>query len=135
MSSAHYAALKALFPAGLKVFTGSAPDLPAVNDYPYAVIGGDLGDQSGESLGGDNDRLDLHARVTYAGLSFDAVLITSARVRSALTGRRLIVPGWSCGPIRQAAVANIQTDFDLTVPGTKLHPVFAVDEFTVVSTR
>lgn len=135
MSVDHYDALEALIPAGLSVFRGSAPDKPGEGDYPYVVLGGTGGTFTGESYAGDVDSLDLRFKLTYAGLSFDSVLSAISMVRAVLVGRKLVVPGWSAGMLRHESLLDITTDFDVTVPETSSHPLFAVDEFTVLSGR
>jgi hypothetical protein len=135
MSLGHFDALEALIPAGLTVFRGSAPDKPTEADYPYVVLGGTPGTETGESYGGDPDSLELRFKLTYAGLTFDSVLTAIYMVRPVLVGRKLVVPGWSTGRLRHESLLDITTDFDVTVPETSSHPLFAVDEFTVLSGR
>lgn len=135
MSKAHFDALEALIPADLTVHRGSAPDKPAAADYPYVVLGGHAGTETGESYAGDTDTLEPRFKLTYAGLTFDSVLITQQRVRDQLRDRRLVVEGWTTGRLRHESLLDIRTDFDVTVPEISLHPQFAVDEFTVMSGR
>jgi hypothetical protein len=133
MSKAHYDAFQALMPAGLKLHRGSAPDKLASTSYPYVVIGGNAGDESTEAYAGDKDSLDLRFKVTYAGLTFDSVLITIKRVRDTVLNSRLVVPGWSTTGFTHASLLDVRTDFDVTVPDITVHPVYAVDEFSVFS--
>ena len=135
MTVEHYDALEALIPAGITVFRGSAPKSQATGDYPYIVLGGTAGSLTGDSYAGTIDSLDPRFKLAYAGLTFDSVLITMSRVRAELVGRRLVVPGWSSGLLRHESLLDITTDFDVTVPETSSHPLFAVDEFTVMSGR
>lgn len=135
MSKAHYDAFQALIPAGLKLHRGSAPEKLTSTDYPYVVIGGNAGDESTEAAAGDPDSLDLRLKITYAGLTFDSVLITIKRVREVVLASRLVVPGWTVGRFRHESLLDIRTDFDVTVPDITVHPVYAVDEFSVFSGR
>jgi|GEM_PF-2920707 len=135
MSSPHYDAFQAMFPEGLTVFRGSAPINPASSDYPYVVIGGNLGDEDTETPSGEVDRLDLLLKLTYAGLSFDAVLVIVKAVRAAISGKRLIVPGWSSNIMRPKARVPITADRDVTIPDLALNPFFAVDEVPISSYR
>ncbi|WP_314325440.1 DUF3168 domain-containing protein [Paenarthrobacter ilicis] len=144
MSKAHYDALEVLLPDGFRKFRGVAEndlteDNPdgslSADDYPYIVLGGNLGTDSTEAMNGDDDTREVRFRITYAGLTFDAVLIVMEAVRNALRGKRLIVEGWSTGTLRHEQLLDIRADRDFTVPGIGLHPQFAVDEFTVVSAR
>jgi hypothetical protein len=135
MTRAHYDAFEALLPAGTKVFRGSAPAKPLPADYPYVVLGGDPGEESGEAATGEPDSLDIRFRMTYAALTFDQVLTTIGKVRDSLRGRRLVVPGWSGGLFRHQPLVPIRTDFDVTVPDLAINPVYAVDEYALFSTR
>lgn len=135
MSKAHFDAIEALIPADLTVHRGSAPDKLTADDYPYIVLGGNTGQETGESYAGDTDTLEPRFKLTYAGLTFDSVLLTQQRVRDQLRDRRLVIPGWTTGRLRNESLLDIRTDFDVTVPEISLHPQFAVDEFTVMSGR
>jgi hypothetical protein len=132
----HYDAVQALFPAGLKVYRGAVPDSPV---YPYAVLWGDLGDESsggpdGDSLEDIPDVLSLRPRVTYAGLTFDSVLIIAKNVRAALNRQTPTVEGWAPGRLRQSTLMDVQTDTAVTLTGGG-HPIFAADEFAFVSSK
>jgi hypothetical protein len=132
----HYDAVKALMPAGLTVYRGSVPSTPT---YPYAVLWGDLGEESsggpdGDSLQDVPDVLSLRPRITYAGLTFDSVLIVARNVRAALNRKTPVVAGWRPGKLRQAPLMDVQTDTSVTLTGGA-NPVFAVDEFALVSTK
>jgi len=132
----HYDAVKALMPAGLTVYRGSVPSTPT---YPYVVLWGDLGDESsggpdGDSLQDVPDVLSLRPRVTYAGLTFDSVLIVARNVRAALNRKVPVVAGWRPSRLRQASLMDVQTDTSVTLTGGA-NPVFAVDEFSLVSER
>jgi hypothetical protein len=135
MSIDHYDALEALIPAGITVHRGSVQGKPSAGDYPFVVLGGTAGSLTGDSYAGDPDTLDPRFKLTYTGLTFDSVLIAMSRVRAELVGRKLVVPGWSSGILRNESLLDITTDFDVTVPETSSHPLFAVDEFTVTSGR
>jgi hypothetical protein len=132
----HYDAVKALLPAGLTVYRGSVPSTPT---YPYVVLWGDLGEESsggpdGDSLQDVPDVLSLRPRITYAGLTFDSVLIVARNVRAALNRKTPVVAGWRPGKLRQAPLMDVQTDTSVTLTGGA-NPVFAVDEFALVSTK
>ena len=136
MIKEHYDAVKALLPAGLTVYRGSVPSTPT---YPYVVLWGDLGDESsggpdGDSLRDVPDVLSLRPRITYAGLTFDSVLIVARNVRAALNRKTPVVAGWSPGRLRQASLMDVQTDTSVTLTGGA-NPVFAVDEFALVSSK
>jgi hypothetical protein len=132
----HYDAVKALLPAGLTIYRGSVPSTPT---YPYVVLWGDLGEESsggpdGDSLQDVPDVLSLRPRVTYAGLTFDSVLIVARNVRAALNRKTPVVAGWRPGKLRQAPLMDVQTDTGVTLTGGA-NPVFAVDEFALVSSK
>lgn len=135
MTRAHYDAFQARLPAGLKFHRGTVAGALRSADYPYVVLGGGGGDESTEALAGNVDSLEFRLRATYAGLTFDSVLVTVDRVRRAFLDSALVVPGWSCGTVRQNEALSIQRDSDVTLPDSNLKPLFAVDEFTVFCTR
>lgn len=132
----HYDAVRALIPGTVRVYAWSVPDTPA---YPYVCIWGDLGNESsggpdGDSLQDVPDVLSLNVRATYAGLTGDSVLIVARNVRAALNRKTPAVAGWSPSPLRQSSLMDVQTDTSVTLTGGA-HPVFAVDEFALVSQK
>jgi len=132
----HYDAVRALIPAGVKVYPWSVPDTPT---YPYVCIWGDTGNESsggpdGDSLEDVPDVLALRIRATYAGLNGDSVLIICRNVRAALSRKTPAVAGWVPGSLRQSTLQDVQTDTSVTLTGGA-NPVFAVDEFALVSSR
>ena len=144
MSKAHYDALEELLPTGFTRFRGVAEGEPSegnpdgevdADGFPYIVIGGNLGRDYTEAANGDPDTREIRFRITYAGLTFDSVLVVMDAVRSSLNGKKLVVPGWSSGILRQEELLDIRADRDVTIPVIGLHPLFAVDEFTLVSAR
>ena len=135
MIKEHYDAVKALLPSTVRVYMWNVPDGP---QYPYVVLWGDLGDESsggpdGESLDDVADVLSLRIRATYAGLTGDSVLIHCRNVRAALNRKTPTVTGWRTNPLRQSTLMDVQVDRDVTIPGSGTHPLFAVDEFALVS--
>lgn len=135
MSKAHYDALELLLPAGMNAFRGAAPVKPTADDYPYVVIGGNAGMESTEAAAGAPDSLDLLFKITYAGLTFDSVLIIMRQFRAAVLGARLVVPGWTCGTLRHEPALDVREDPDVTIPDTSAHPLYAVDQITLFSAR
>lgn len=132
----HYAAVKALVPAGTTVYMWSVPDAPS---YPYVVLWGDIGNESsggpdGDSLQDVPDVLSLNVRATYAGLTGDSVLIVARNVRAALNRKTPVVSGWRPSKLRQSSLMDAQTDTSVTLTNGA-HPVFAVDEFALVSSK
>ena len=137
MIKEHYDAVKALLPGTVRVYMWNVPDSPS---YPYVVLWGDLGDESsggpdGDSLEDVPDVLSLRVRATYAGLTGDSVLIHCRNVRAALNRKRPAVAGWHTSELRQTSLMDVQVDRDVTITGTGAHPLFAVDEFTLVSNK
>jgi hypothetical protein len=132
----HYDAVRALIPSTVRVYPWSVPDTPA---YPYVCIWGDPGHESsggpdGDSLEDVPDVLDIRVRATYAGLTGDSVLIVCRNVRAALSRKTPAVTGWVPGKLRQSSLQDVQTDTSVTLTGGS-HPVFAVDEFALVSSK
>jgi hypothetical protein len=129
---AHYAAVRALLPPALTVYEGSADDTPS---YPYLLLGGGLGQETGESLTGRPDTLELAPKVTYAAATLAQLLMLVSDVRPALINARPVVPGWVPSRLGHASVTDAHVDFNVIIPGAKSHPFFAVDEFPFTSQR
>lgn len=132
----HYDAVRALIPGTVNVYAWSVPDTPV---YPYVVVWGDIGTDSsggpdGDSLDDTPDVLTLNIRATYAGLTGDSMLVVARNVRAALNRKTPVVAGWAPSKLRQFSLADAQTDTSVTIPGAG-NPVFAVDEFTLISSR
>ena len=130
----HYAAVKALIPGTVNVYMWSVPDQPV---YPYVVLWGSVGDESSGGVDGDSlldrqDVLSLNIRATYAGVNGDSMLIVARNVRAALNRKTPTVAGWKPGRLRQASLMDGQADLSITLTGGA-HPVYAVDEFSLVS--
>jgi hypothetical protein len=130
----HYAAVKALIPAGTNVYMWDVPGTP---QYPYVVLWGSVGDESSGGADGDSlldrqDVLSLNIRATYAGVNGDSMLIVARNVRAALNRKTPVVTGWRPGKLRQASLMDGQADLSITLTGGA-HPVYAVDEFSLVS--
>jgi hypothetical protein len=135
MAEQIYNAVLAAMPQGLTVYQGMAPSPTGPAAFPYVVLWGGPGAESGEGLDGRSDGLDLSMRLTYAGLTFVAVLRVASRVREALQDRRLVVAGRVLAPLHVSQLQNIRPDFDITIPTAGLNPYFAVDELRSISTR
>ena len=132
----HYEAVKALLPSTVRVYMWSVPETPA---YPYVVLWGDLGSESsggpdGDSLEDVPDVLSLNIRATYVGLTWESALITARNVRAALNRKTPVVAGWMPSKLRQSSLMDSQTDTSVTLTGGA-NPVFAVDEFALVSSK
>jgi hypothetical protein len=127
----HYAAVYALLPAGLQKYKGSVPTEPV---YPYVCLWGDSGLESSETLCDTPNDLTIELRLTYAGLSFDAVLITAKRVRAVLNRAVPVVSGWQTGRMVQEVLQNVSVDDDVTIPNIG-HPFYSVDGLTLRSTK
>jgi hypothetical protein len=141
----HYAAVKALLPPTVNVYMFKVEGalLPGGTrepiKYPYVCLWGDPGDESsggpdGDSLQDVPDILSLGIRATYAGLTWESLLIVMRNVRLALNRKVPVVTGWSPSKLRQSALTDAQPDTDVTIPNVG-NPIFAVDEFALVSTK
>lgn len=130
----HYAAVKALIPATVNIYMWSVPGTP---EYPYVVLWGSPGDESsggpdGDSLEDSMDVFSARIRATYAGVNGDSMLIVCRNVRAALNRKTPSVAGWAPGKLRQASLMDAQADLTVTFSNGS-HPVYAVDEFALVS--
>lgn len=127
--AAHYAAVEALIPGTVTLYSGIVPDSPS---YPYAVLWGDSGTEDGVSLADLPTTLTLRLYVTFAGLTRDSVLVVARNVRAALNRARPVVAGRSVGPLVQRTQQPIQADLNVAVAGYG-HPFYAVDQYTLIS--
>lgn len=133
---AHYAALEAVLRAELPAtYTVYAFDIPASPKFPYVLLWGDLGQETGEAMCGTPDLLSLRPRLTYAGTTGYSVVSVADKVRAVLFDRSLTVSDWSPTRMRQGSLEAVQPDFSVTLPGTAQHPSFCVDEFPFTSQR
>ena len=133
----HYRAVGNLLPAGLTVYYGGVPSIPS---YPYVVLWGDLGtevsgDANGDSLGDRVAGLSLRIRATTVAANWESLTITVTRVRAALNRVTPYVPSWKPSRLKQSVLMDAQPDTDVTIPGTKNHPYYAVDEYAMVSEK
>ena len=145
MIKEHYDAVKALLPSTINVYMWSVqgkllPDKTREPiKYPYVCIWGDPGNESsggpdGDSLQDVPDVLSLNIRATYAAENGDSLLILARNVRAALNRKTPVVGGWRPGKLRQASLMDAQTDTSVTLTGGA-NPIFAVDEFALVSSK
>jgi len=127
----HYTAVKDMIRPGLTVYLWEVENVP---DYPYVLFWGSLGNESTPTLTGPPRDFDLPIRATYVGFNPLSVIGLAMDVRQDLQGRRPEVAGWSVEKLEVAALTAISPDETVTVPNFG-HPVRAVDEITVRSTR
>ena len=127
--AAHYAAIVALLPAGLRSYKGVVPDDPI---YPYVVIWGSPGTEDTEALSDIATTLTLPVYATYAGLSFDSVAVTIGRVRAVLNRARPVVSGRVTSRLVQSSQQPIQADLGVSITGIG-HPFYAVDQYDLIS--
>lgn len=133
---AHYAALESVLRAELPTtYTVYAFDVPASPKFPYVLLWGDLGRETGEAMCGTPDLLNLRPRITYAGTTGYSILSVADKVRAVLFDRALSVTDWSSTRMQQTSLAPVQPDFQVTIPNTTQHPSFCVDEFPFTSQR
>lgn len=133
---AHYAALESVLRAELPTtYTVYAFDVPASPKFPYVLLWGDLGRETGEAMCGTPDLLNLRPRITYAGTTGYSILSVADKVRAVLFDRALSVTDWSPTRMQQTSLAPVQPDFQVTIPNTTQHPSYCVDEFPFTSQR
>lgn len=134
--TAHYKALEAALKAELPpTYTVYAFDVPANPKFPYVLMWGNLGRETGEALCGTPDLLNLRPRLTYAGTTGYSVVAVADKVRAVLRDRVLTVAGWSPTRMKQGELDAVQPDFSVTIPGTAQHPSYSVDEFPFTTQR
>lgn len=138
---AFYDALEAMIPPELTVhlFTAKLSVPPVREDFPYVVFGGDAGwEFSGDgpefpSLDAITDSVEMRIRATVAGTSPTSLDWALQRVRPYLTGKRPVVPGFTCSTLDQAPLLGIQPDRDISLGA--MNPLLLVDEYVFTATR
>lgn len=132
--AAHRAAVKALLePCTIPGDAGGqVPDKP---EFPYWVLFMGTGVDGETKLCGDPDELTLRFQVTSVGETDDSAVVVVDKTRALLIGVRPVVAGWSCHPIRRFADIPVRPDKDVTLPNSNLHPMFAVDQYVLVSRK
>jgi hypothetical protein len=131
MIKEHFAAVKALIRPTITVHLWEVPSAPT---FPYVLLWGSLGDEVADTLNDQPRSLEARIRATYVGLNGDSVAGVADKVRADLNRKRPTVEGWSPQPLTQQALADIQKDESMTIPGSG-HPLRAVDEFFLQSDR
>lgn len=132
MTSAHYDAVKALL-ADLPVvlYDGQVPNEP---EFPYAVLYMDTGRGTSSRLCGTTSRDTYDFQITSVGLTDKAVRVVVDEVMSRVKDVRPEVAGFRSGQVDSLASIPVRPDKDVTDPETNLHPMFAVNTFSFVST-
>ena len=102
--------------------------------YPYVVLWAPRIVPDGVTLCGARTVIDTSLMVTVAADSARNVLVAQSKCRTILDGARLTVPGRMVEPLVLIGGQGAVPDRDVVVPGTGRHPVFAVDEWRLVST-
>lgn len=126
----HYEAVKELIPGLFTVYLFDVPERP---DYPYVVMWGSPGQETTHALAGPLDDFEADARATSVGPTYESCLVLAQAVRTALNQAAPVVPGRHCHPLRLRPALDIQPDRTITLPETDTHPIFCVDEFTILS--
>ena len=127
---AHYKALEAMLPAGVRVYLFDVPDVPT---YPYVVLWGDPGLEGSESLDSTPVDLALSPRVTCVGATYESCLIVLRKAREAFNRQTPVVAGRKVHELVQAPLKEIAPDREVTIPGSNRPPIYAVDELTLLS--
>lgn len=133
---AHYdaiaAVLRASLPVNYKVYEWDVPEIPS---YPYVLLWGGIGTEDTEALCGTPDTLNLLPKITYAGQTGAQLLVAVDAARKVLSHKVIPVAGWVPSRLGQTSLIDAQADRAVTIPNTKTHPVFCVDEFPLTSQR
>lgn len=132
--AAHRAAVKALLaPCTIPGYPGGQViDQPA---FPYWVLFMGTGVDDETKLCGDPDELTLRFQVTCVGETDDSAAVVVDKTRALLLGARPVVAGWTCFRIRKYADLPVRPDKDVTIPSSNLHPMYAVDQYVLVSRK
>lgn len=132
MTADHYTAvLDLLSDLPVTLYEGQVPATPS---YPYAVLYMDTGRGSSRQLCGKTNRDTYNFQVTSVGVTDASVRFVVDAVMSRLKDVRPAVTGFRSNPIEHLASVPVRPDRDVTDPDTNLHPMYAVDTFTFVST-
>jgi len=114
----------------LTVYDGHVPDEPA---FPYAVLYADDGLRGPLALTLTSDQVTMTLQVTSVGATADAARIIADKVSGALLDIRPTVASRACWPIRHESTRPAIEDRDVVIPGTSLHPIYAVDVYRLAS--
>lgn len=140
MTHAHFKAVQALLPSTVKSFLYE-PELsvpPALSDFPYVLFWGDMGEEvsgePGDRTASDSiDQLAMTIRCTLVATSGEGLGWLVQNTRPFLNRARPVVAGWKSSRLRQQPV--MPADSDTRVSVGSLHPVYAVDEYSFVSSQ
>jgi hypothetical protein len=114
----------------------SEPGRPLVITYelPYAVFYSNVGDDHSPRLDGRTSRRSVFFSVNYVGLTRDQAKWAGEKIRDALEGRRLVVPGHRVWLVDIQESQRVRRDDDAIRPDGK--PLFyGVDNYAVSITR
>lgn len=131
----HRAAIKALL---APCTVGGYPDGQVIDPpvFPYWVLFMDTGIDEQTKLCRSSDMLTFRFQVTSVGLTDDSAVVVVDKTRALLIDVRPAVAGWSaCNRIRREISIPLRPDKDVTLPGSNLHPMFAVDTYLFESRK
>jgi hypothetical protein len=130
----HRAAIKALLAA---CQIGGFPDGQVIDKptFPYWVLFMDTGADEQERLCGSSNKTTFRWQVTSVGETDDSAEIVAGKTYGLLVDVRPVVAGWAPGLIRRVMSIPVRADKDVTLPGSNLHPMFAVDTYELVSRK
>lgn len=103
--------------------------------FPYWVLFMDTGSDDQEKLCGTSNKTTFRWQVTSVGETDDAAEIVASKTYALLVDVRPVVVGWSPGLIRRVTSIPVRADKDVFLPGSNLHPMYAVDTYMLVSRK
>jgi hypothetical protein len=130
----HRAAIKTLLAA---CTIGGYPGGQVIDPptFPYWVLFMDTGSDDQEKLCGTSNKTTFRWQVTSVGETDDAAEIVASKTSALLVDVRPVVAGWSPGLIRRVMSIPVRADKDVFLPGSNLHPMYAVDSYELVSRK
>ena len=118
--------------AGFTVYVGDVLD--ANPPIPYVMLQAATGLPDAVNLAVDQVEVSESLNVTTVDTTPLNAMRTNARVRNALAGAVLSIPGRTCFPLRLEGAQAVAVDRNVTLTDSRTHPAYAVDEWRVTST-
>lgn len=127
----HLLAVKALIaPLGYQVYIGDVPGAPL---HPYVLLWASGGRLVSDEMCGRQDDLNDTFGVTMVATNADAALMMPGPIRGVLIGAQPALAGRHVQPLRLSHSEPVQTDQQVTLPGTNRHPAYVVDQYRLIS--
>lgn len=120
--------------AGIKVHIAEARhDTGGPVPLPYVVLWTRAWTPESVAISCAREVIETSLMTTVVSDTGRNALVARERVRDLLDGVRLSVPGRVVEPLRVDLSSEVMVDTDMTLPGTRTHPAYVVDQWRLVS--